>query len=128
MKLSGGRKLQNVQTKQLVDLMLKLELCFEGTCGPSEYGLFIPTTLASHKRTNHSDLAPWEWRPISGSLNKPVYFGRRLQCEDEACTFIPPGFFCRLQVCGTYVNLVVGFVLLINFTESFLTKYSLNVP
>jgi hypothetical protein len=123
MKFSGGRKLQNVQTKQLVQLMLRLELCFEGTCGPSEYGLFIPATLATHKRTNHNDLAPWEWRPIHGRLKKAVYFGRRLQCDDEACTFIPPGFFCRLQVCGTYVRLVAGFVFLINFKESFLTKY-----
>jgi hypothetical protein len=123
MKFSGGRKLQNVQTKQLMQLMLRLELCFEGTCGPSEYGLFIPATLATHKRTNHNDLAPWEWRPIHGRLKKAVYFGRRLQCDDEACTFIPPGFFCRLQVCGTYVRLVAGFVFLINFKESFLTKY-----
>ncbi|CAM6043644.1 unnamed protein product [Sphagnum compactum] len=98
MKFSGGRKLQNVQTNQLMQLMLRLELCFEGTCGPSEYGLFIPATLASHSRTSHSVLAPWEWRPIHGRLKKPVYFGRRLQCDDQACTFIPPGFFCRLQV------------------------------
>jgi hypothetical protein len=125
MKFSGGRKLQNVQTKRLVDLMLKLELCFEGTCGSSKSGLFIPSTLA---RINDIVLTPWERRPMGGRLKKPVYFGRRLQCEDEACTFIPPSFFCRLQVCGTYVNLVVGFVLLINFEESFLTKYCLNVP
>jgi hypothetical protein len=109
-KSSPGRKLQNVQTKQLIELMLKLELCFEGTCGPLRDGLFIPTTLASHNKTSHNVLAPWEWRPIDGSLKEPVYFGRRLQCDDQDCTFIPPGFFCRLQVCGTYVNLVIGFV------------------
>jgi GTPase SAR1 family protein len=111
-KSSGGRKLKNVQTKQLIDLMLRLELCFEGTCGPLEEGLFIPTTLASHSNTSHSVLAPWEWRSrqIRGSLKEPVYFGRRLQCDDQACTFIPPGFFCRLQVCGTYVNSAIGFV------------------
>jgi hypothetical protein len=110
MKVSGGRKLQNVQTKQLMQLMLRLELCFEGTCGSLEDGLFIPATLVSHNRTSHSVLAPWKWRPIDGSSKKPVYFGRRLQCDDQACTFIPSGFFCRLQVCGTYVNLAVGFV------------------
>jgi hypothetical protein len=126
MKFSGGRKLQNVQTKQLMQLMSRLELCFEGTCGPSEYGLFIPATLATHNRITH--LAPWEWLPLHGRLKKPVYFGRRLQCDDQACTFIPPGFFCRLQVCGTYINLVVGFVFLIKFKESFLPKYCLNVP
>jgi hypothetical protein len=120
MKFSGERKLQNVQTKRLVDLMLKLELCFEGTCGPSKSGLFIPATLA---RTNDTVLTPWGRRPIPGRLKELVYFGRRLQCDDQACTFIPPGFFCRLQVCGTYVRLVAGFVFLINFKESFLTKY-----
>jgi hypothetical protein len=109
-KSSHGRKLQNVQTKQLIQLMLKLELCFEGTCGPSEYGLFIPATLASHNRTSHSVLAPWKWQPIRGRLKNPVYFGRRLKCDDQACTFIPLGFFYRLQVCGTYVNLAIGFV------------------
>jgi GTPase SAR1 family protein len=102
-KFSRARKLQNVQTKQLMQLMLRLELCFEGTCGPLEDGLFIPTTLASH-----SGVVPWEWRQINST--KPIYFGRRLQCDDQSCTFIPPGFFCRLQVCGTYVNLVVSFV------------------
>ncbi len=109
---SRGRKLQNVQTKQLIELMLRLELCFKGTCEPLRDGLFIPTTLASHNKTSHNGLAPWEWRsrPIHGSLKEPVYFGRRLQCDDQACTFIPPGFFCRLQVCGTYVNLAIGFV------------------
>jgi hypothetical protein len=103
MKFSGGRKLQNVQTKQLMQLMLRLELCFEGTCGLVEDGLFIPTTLASH-----SGVVPWKWRQINST--KPIYFGRRLQCDDQACTFIPPGFFCRLQVCDIYVNLAIGFV------------------
>ncbi len=111
-KSSGERELQNVQTEQLIQLMLRLELCFEGRRGPSRDGLFIPTTLASQNKTSHSVLAPWEWRsrPIHARLKKPVYFGRRLQCDDRDCTFIPPGFFCRLQVCGTYVNLVVGFL------------------
>ncbi|KAH9572376.1 hypothetical protein CY35_02G145900 [Sphagnum magellanicum] len=97
-KFSCGRKLQNVQTKQLIQLMLRLELCFEGTCGPSEYGLFIPSTLASHNITSHNVLAPWKWQQVPGRLKNPVYFGRRLKCDDQACTFIPHGFFCRLQV------------------------------
>jgi len=73
-KSSGERELQNVQTEQLIQLMLRLELCFEGRRGPSQDGLFIPTTLASHNKTSHSVLAPWEWRsqPIHGRLKKPV--------------------------------------------------------
>jgi len=110
-KSSRERELQNVQTAQLIQLMLKLELCFEGRRGPLQDGIFIPATLASHNKTNHSALTPWEWRSqLHGRLKKPVYFGRRLQCDDQDCTFIPPGFFCRLQVCGTYVNLAIGFV------------------
>jgi len=62
-----------------MQLMLKLELCFEGTCGSLEDGLFILATLANHNKTSHSVLAPWEWGPIHGSLKELVYFGRRLQ-------------------------------------------------
>jgi hypothetical protein len=86
-------KLQNVQTEYLIQLMLKLELCFEKTRGYLDDGLFIPTTL-----TNQGIKGEWDW-PSSNNSSKMIYFGRRLECDDEECAFIPPGFFCRLQVC-----------------------------
>jgi hypothetical protein len=94
-------KSQNVQTEHLIQLMLKLELCFEKTWGYLDDGLFIPTTL-----TNQGNKGEWDW-PSSNNSSKMIYFGRRLECDNQECTFIPPGFFCRLQVCETFEILVL---------------------
>ncbi|CAK9235493.1 unnamed protein product [Sphagnum troendelagicum] len=91
----GGSK-QSVKAETLVKLMLRLELCFEKTTGSLDDGLFIPMTLARESE------CLWHW-PTSNhnfqcNITKVVHFGRRLQCDDQKCTFIPPGLFCRLQV------------------------------
>jgi hypothetical protein len=80
-----------ITVHNLVELMLKLELCFERTIGfNNDYKLFIPTILdidQGHKS--------WNWSQHHPS-SKSIYFGRRLQCDDQKCTFIPRGFFCQL--------------------------------
>ncbi len=91
-----GGSMQSVKAETLVKLMLRLELCFERTTGSLDDGLFIPTTLARESG------CLWHW-PTSNhdfqcNITKVVHFGRRLQCDDQKCTFIPPGLFCRLQV------------------------------
>jgi hypothetical protein len=91
----GGSK-QSVKAETLVKLMLRLELCFEKTTGSLDDGLFIPMTLPRESE------CLWHW-PTSNhnfqcNITKVVHFGRRLQCDDQKCTFIPPGLFCRLQV------------------------------
>jgi hypothetical protein len=91
-----GGSMQSVKAETLVKLMLRLELCFERTTGSLDDGLFIPMTLARESG------CLWHW-PTSNhdfqcNLTKVVHFGRRLQCDDQKCTFIPPGLFCRLQV------------------------------
>jgi hypothetical protein len=88
-----GGSMQSVKAETLVKLMLRLELCFEGSL---DDGLFIPTTLARESG------CLWHW-PTSNcdfqcNITKVTQFGRRLQCDDQKCTFIPPGLFCRLQV------------------------------
>jgi len=100
-KVLCREKLQNVQIEHLIQLMLKLELCFEKTWGYLDDGLFIPTTL-----TNQGIKGEWHW-PSSNNSSKMIYFGRRLECDDQECTFIPPGFFCRLQVCEKFEILVL---------------------
>jgi hypothetical protein len=88
----GGCAL-DVTAENLLHLMLRLELCFEDTTRSHGVGkLFIPTIL---------DISPaagsWNWSPKNQNMNS-TYFGRRLQCDDPICTFIPQGFFCQLQV------------------------------
>ncbi|CAK9272304.1 unnamed protein product [Sphagnum jensenii] len=86
----GGCAL-DVTAQNLVQLMLRLELCFEDTTGSHGVGkLFIPTILDIGQVAGS-----WNWSDIS---QKSIYFGRRLQCADPEHTFIPRGLFCRLQV------------------------------
>jgi hypothetical protein len=96
LKTSCGGSMQSVKAETLVKFKLRLELCFEKTPGSLDDGLFIPTTLANelgcvwHWLTNNHDLQL--------NYKNGVHFGWRLQCDDQMCTFMPPGFFCRLQV------------------------------
>jgi hypothetical protein len=86
----GGCAL-DVTAQNLVQLMLRLELCFEDTTRSHGVGkLFIPTILDIGQGAGS-----WNWSHIS---QKSIYFGRRLQCADPEHTFIPRGLFCRLQV------------------------------
>jgi hypothetical protein len=82
-----------ITAHNLVELMLRLELCFERTIGSNDdHKLFIPTILDIDQGQNS-----WKWSQHSSSSTS-IYFGRRLQCDDQKCTFIPRGFFCQLQV------------------------------
>ncbi len=82
-----------ITSHNLVELMLRLELCFERTTGSNDdHKLFIPTILDIDQGQKS-----WKWSPHSSS-GSSIYFGRRLQCDDQKCTFIPRGFFCQLQV------------------------------
>ncbi|KAH8965359.1 hypothetical protein BDL97_04G115000 [Sphagnum fallax] len=88
----GGCAL-DVTAENLVHLMLRLELCFEDTTRSHGVGkLFIPTILDVGQSAGS-----WNWSLNNQNANS-TYFGRRLQCDDPICTFIPQGFFCRLQV------------------------------
>jgi hypothetical protein len=92
-ELGYGGSALDVTPQNLVDLMLRLELCFEDTTRSHGVGkLFIPTILDVGQA-----VGSWNWSPNNQNMSS-IYFGRRLQCDDPICTFIPQGFFCRLQV------------------------------
>jgi hypothetical protein len=94
----GGCAL-DVTAQDLVHLMLRLELCFEDTTrSHGVRNLFIPTILDIGQ-----EAVSWSWSHIS---QKSIYFGRRLQCADPEHTFIPRGFFCRLQVLCSHSQIV----------------------
>ncbi len=92
-ELGYGGSALDVTPENLVHLMLRLELCFEDTTRSHGVGnLFIPTILDIGQ-----EAVSWSWSRNNQNVNS-TYFGRRLQCDDPICTFIPQGFFCRLQV------------------------------
>ncbi len=92
-ELGYGGSALDVTPENLVHLMLRLELCFEDTTRSHGVGkLFIPTILDVGQAAGS-----WNWSPNNQNMSS-TYFGRRLQCDDPICTFIPQGFFCRLQV------------------------------
>lgn len=93
---------------EMVQLMLRLELCYEKEPGCPSLGLFIPTTLEDSQACfeDIEDITCAEawgspaWNsPLGLHFNKDLlHVGRRLQCDDPVCTFLPAGFFCHLQV------------------------------
>jgi hypothetical protein len=92
-ELGYGGSALDVTPQNLLHLMLRLELCFEDTTRFHGVGkLFIPTILDLGQAAGS-----WIWSPNNQNMSS-IYFGRRLQCDDPICTFIPQGFFCRLQV------------------------------
>jgi hypothetical protein len=92
-QLGYGGSALDVTPQKLVHLMLSLQLCFEDKTRSHGVGnLFIPTILDVGQAAGS-----WNWSQNIQNINS-TYFGRRLQCDDPICTFIPQGFFCRLQV------------------------------
>jgi len=91
--LGYHRSFSYIMVQNLVEFMLKLELCFQRTIGSkNDNKLVMPTSLnidQGHKS--------WNWSQHIPSSNL-IYFGRRLQCDDQECTFILRSFFCQLQV------------------------------
>ncbi|CAM6023302.1 unnamed protein product, partial [Sphagnum balticum] len=91
-KLGYGGSGLDVTPQKLVDLMLRLELCFEDKTRSHGVGLlFIPTILDVGQAAGS-----WNWSRNNQNMSS-IFFGRRLQCDDPICSFIPQGFFCQLQ-------------------------------
>ncbi|XP_047938746.1 protein TORNADO 1 [Salvia hispanica] len=85
----GLNVFENLEAKDLIQMMLKLELCCEVDPLDPNSALLIPSSLEEGRR-----------RPQRWQLNSPEakYVGRRLQCDDSSHMFLTPGFFSRLQV------------------------------
>ncbi|KAG0593026.1 hypothetical protein KC19_1G299500 [Ceratodon purpureus] len=96
--LFKGRKVRGVIPEDLVQLMVKLNLCFEVNPGDKTSGIVIPAALS-----NLSEEAARGERRLSWPLghnhgDELLHIGWRLKCEDSDLTFLTLGFFPRLQV------------------------------
>ncbi|XP_057485367.1 protein TORNADO 1 [Actinidia eriantha] len=85
----GSKVFENLDTSDLVRMMMKLELCYEQDPSDSNSLLLIPSILDEGRG-----------RPQRWQLSTPacVYAGRHLECDDSSHMFLTPGFFPRLQV------------------------------
>ncbi|GKC52642.1 protein TORNADO 1, partial [Tanacetum coccineum] len=84
----GPKVFENLNVTDLVNIMLKLELCYKQN--PSDHGslLLIPLLLEdSRTRTPR-------WQLIRSDS---VFVGRHLECHDSSPIFLTSGFFPRLQ-------------------------------
>jgi hypothetical protein len=77
-----------ITVQNLVELMLKLKLCFERTIGSKNDSKLVMLTILNIDQGHKS----WNWSQHSPSSNL-IYFGRRLQCDDQECTFYTSRFF-----------------------------------
>lgn len=84
----GLNVLENLGAKDLIQMMLKLELCCELNPSDQNSPLLVPSNLEEGRRR------PQKWQ-INSSENN--YVGRSLQCDDSSHMFLTPGFFPRLQ-------------------------------
>lgn len=87
----SSKVFENLDTSDLVRMMLKLELCYEQDPTDANSLLLIPSILEEGRG-----------RPQRWLLSTPdcVYAGRHLECDDSSHMFLTPGFFPRLQARG----------------------------
>ena len=85
----GSKVFENLDTSDLVRMMLKLELCYEQDPSDPNSLLLIPSILEEGRGK------PQKWQL---SMPDCVYAGRHLECDDSSHMFLTPGFFPRLQV------------------------------
>eukprot|EP00250_Pteridium_aquilinum_P021874 c25253_g1_i2 orf=782-3346(-) len=83
-------KLKEFSISDLIQILLKLDFCYELDPGNPNSSLFIPSALLY----SHSGSLQWD----SNMQGACVYLGRRLKCKNEKHTFLTPGFFPALQV------------------------------
>ncbi|XP_028758510.1 protein TORNADO 1 isoform X1 [Neltuma alba] len=85
----GSKVFENLESSDIVRMMLKLELCYEQDPSDPNSFLLIPSMLEEGRGK------PQRWY-----LSTPdcIYVGRHLECHDSSHMFLTPGFFPRLQV------------------------------
>ncbi|KAL2495993.1 Protein TORNADO 1 [Forsythia ovata] len=85
----GSNVFENLDTSDLLKMMLKLELCYEQDPSDPNSPLLIPSNLEEGR-----------WKPQRWQVNTPdcIYVGRHLHLDDSSHMFLTPGFFPRLQV------------------------------
>lgn len=79
-----------LEVNDVINVMLKLELCYEKEPGDPMTLLLVPAILEKGIANSQS------WEMMSSS--ECVYVGRHLECEDTRHTCLASDFFPRLQV------------------------------
>jgi len=99
--LFKGRKVRGVIPEDLVQLMIKLNLCFEQNPNDKNSGIFIPATLKDLDDNALKGERQLSW-PLgtvaADQADDFLFLGWRLECEDPVLTCLTLGFFPRLQV------------------------------
>ncbi|KAI3703042.1 hypothetical protein L6452_28796 [Arctium lappa] len=85
----GSKIFENLDASDLVNMMLKLELCYKQDPSDPESLLLIPSLLEENRTRTP------RWQSITPGC---VFAGRHLECHDSSHMFLTPGFFPRLQV------------------------------
>ncbi|KAL4580024.1 hypothetical protein LXL04_016198 [Taraxacum kok-saghyz] len=85
----GSKIFENLDASDLVNMMIKLELCYKQDPSDPESLLLIPSLLEENKTRTP------KWDLITSDC---VFVGRHLECHDSSHMFLTPGFFPRLQV------------------------------
>lgn len=85
----GSKIFDNLETGDLIRMMLKLNLCYEQDPGNPNTLLLIPSLL----KENQGRMPTWQL-----STEECIYVGRHLECHDTRHMFLTTGFFQRLQV------------------------------
>lgn len=95
-----GRRVKGVVTEDLVQLMVKLNLCFEQNPGDKTSGVYIPAALHKPSEEAARGERPLSWPCRYGQVSEHdlTHVGWRLKCENPELTTLTRGFFPRLQV------------------------------
>ena len=84
----SSKVFENLEARDLMRMMLKLELCYEQDLNDPNSAILVPSFLEEGRQK------PQKWQLSSTDC---VYAGRHLECDDSSCTFFTPGFFPQLQ-------------------------------
>ncbi|XP_008778807.3 protein TORNADO 1 [Phoenix dactylifera] len=87
--LIGSKIFDNLEANDLINMMLKLELCYEQDPRDQNTLLLIPSILEEGRGRSQ------KWQ---ASTLECAFIGRRLECDDSRHMFLTAGFFPRLQV------------------------------
>ncbi|CAN1220985.1 Protein TORNADO 1 [Linum grandiflorum] len=84
----GSKVFENLEANDLVNMMLKLELCYKQDPADPNSLLLIPSILEEGRGK------PQVWQISSPNC---IYAGRHLECDDSSHMFLTSGFFPLLQ-------------------------------
>ncbi|CAN1220976.1 Protein TORNADO 1 [Linum grandiflorum] len=91
----GSKVFENLEANDLVNMMLKLELCYKQDPADPNSLLLIPSILEEGRGK------PQVWQISSPNC---IYAGRHLECDDSSHMFLTSGFFPLLQAIQVHLH------------------------